>query len=173
MVVLCCIVVVTGFLPFPVSRSSLSSPPSQVKWCETTGHTLFKLVASGSLQSTSFCTQVEHVRIQQLLGQISLLLRGFQQESQQFGPKPKTFCFYLCRMFTKVSWAWWRPEGVNLIDMSNLAWIIFIERFSAYGFWPSFWPLLRDGVISGVATTIPELWPKGTSFCWDEVESKL
>ena len=30
MVVLCCIVVVTGFLPFPVSRSSLSSPPSQV-----------------------------------------------------------------------------------------------------------------------------------------------
>ena len=32
MVVLCCIVVVTGFLPFPVSRSSLSSPPSQVKF---------------------------------------------------------------------------------------------------------------------------------------------
>ena len=31
MVVLCCIVVVTGFLPFPVSRSSLSSPPSQVE----------------------------------------------------------------------------------------------------------------------------------------------
>ena len=30
MVVLCCIVVVTGFLPFLVSRSSLSSPPSQV-----------------------------------------------------------------------------------------------------------------------------------------------
>ena len=30
MVVLCCIVVVTGFLPSPVSRSSLSSPPSQV-----------------------------------------------------------------------------------------------------------------------------------------------
>ena len=30
MVVLCRIVVVTGFLPFPVSRSSLSSPPSQV-----------------------------------------------------------------------------------------------------------------------------------------------
>ena len=32
MVVLCCIVVVTGFLPFPVSRSSLSSPPSQVQF---------------------------------------------------------------------------------------------------------------------------------------------
>ena len=32
MVVLCCIVVVTGFLPFPVSRSSLSSPPSQVRF---------------------------------------------------------------------------------------------------------------------------------------------
>ena len=30
MVVLCCIVVVTGFLLSPVSRSSLSSPPSQV-----------------------------------------------------------------------------------------------------------------------------------------------
>ena len=34
MVVLCCIVVVTGFLPFPVSRSSLSSPPSQVIFYE-------------------------------------------------------------------------------------------------------------------------------------------
>ena len=35
MVVLCCIVVVTGFLPSPVSRSSLSSPPSQVcVWCD-------------------------------------------------------------------------------------------------------------------------------------------
>ena len=32
MVVLCCIVVVTGFLPSPVSRSSLSSPPSQVRF---------------------------------------------------------------------------------------------------------------------------------------------
>ena len=30
MVVLCCILVVTGFLPSPISRSSLSSPPSQV-----------------------------------------------------------------------------------------------------------------------------------------------
>ena len=30
MVVLCCIVVVTGFLPSSISRSSLSSPPSQV-----------------------------------------------------------------------------------------------------------------------------------------------
>ena len=40
MVVLCYIVVVTGFLPFPVSRSSLSSPPSQVrvlKFCPVLG----------------------------------------------------------------------------------------------------------------------------------------
>ena len=34
MVVLCCITVVTGFLPCPVSRSSFSFPPSQVSYIE-------------------------------------------------------------------------------------------------------------------------------------------
>lgn len=87
--------------------------------------------------STSFCTQVEHVRIQQLLGQISLLLRGFQENLSSLvqSQRLSVFCFYLCRIFTKVSWAWWRPEGVNLIDILNLTWINFIERFSAYGLW--------------------------------------
>ena len=66
MVVLCCIVVVTGFLPFPVSRSSLSSPPSQVShlssnllhrrklqgWCEDA----FGVVWRAGLPSL-LCTQ--------------------------------------------------------------------------------------------------------------------
>ena len=40
MVVLCCIAVVTGFLPSPVSRSSFSSPPSQVLF--PNGHLIFQ-----------------------------------------------------------------------------------------------------------------------------------